>query len=474
MSSATTTPRAWRRDGDSRSIGQVLNVLHDRYSHAVVAFLDDQGYPLSVATGFRADPDRGVVLLDVVAGKKAAPPEGVQVNVVFSHIRPQPGYGYDERRYVSLWGTVRRVRGALEFTPDQIQHWDEQEMSFFEYSERGVPQAQKYMRELGEATGRTVRPKLSFGWLFLRATRLPFLSATIVPVGLGIAVAGLNGAWSWWRAVLTIVAAACIHLGLNTANDVFDTASGADPANVTPTQFSGGSRVIHYGLLTMREMTLLSAAFYAVGAGIGLFLAWVSDFWPVVIIGVIGTLLSYFYTAPPVRLVHRGLGEIAVFLGFGPVMTLGAYYVQAGAMSWEAVYASLPVGLLVALILYVNEIPDRPGDAAAGKGTLPVRLPKSAVLAGYDLAVIAAAALIAAGVATGILPVPAVIALAAFPLALRVRRGLRDHYDSPYELMGFMGKNIQLHAAAGMLLIVGYCVAIAAMHLANDPPAFLT
>ena len=468
-----STLRAWDRGGMDVPDRDLLASLPDRFSHAVIAFLDAEGYPLSVATGFEVRPDEGVVVLDAVAGE-VAPPVTREVNVAFSHIHPQPGFGYDERDYVSLWGSLRRVKGRLEFRPERSQRWGEAEMSFFEYNERGVDQAKSYMERLSRELGRPVKPKLSPGWLFLRATRLPFLSATIVPVGLGIAVAGLDGFWSWWRGILTIVAAACIHLGLNVANDVFDTASGADPANVTPTQFSGGSRVIHYGLLTARQMQLMSAGFYAVGIAIGLFLAVVSDFWPVLIIGIIGGLISYFYTAPPLRLVHRGLGEISVFLGFGPVMALGAYYVQAERFSGEALYASIPVGLLVALILYVNEIPDRPGDAAAGKRTLPVRLSREAVLTGYDLAVLAAAALIGGGIAAGILPVPAVLALAGFPLALDVRKGLRAHYESPYELMPFMGKNIQLHAAVGVLLILGYCISIGAVHLMSNPPDVLT
>jgi 1,4-dihydroxy-2-naphthoate octaprenyltransferase len=294
-----------------------------------------------------------------------------------------------------------------------------------------------------------------------------------VPVGLGIAVAGLHGAFSWWRAALTLLAASFVHLGLNVANDVFDTSSGADAANVNPTQFSGGSRVIHYGLVSMRQMQLLAAGFYALGLAIGLLLAFASDFWPVFLIGFIGAFLSYFYTAPPLRLVHRGLGEIAVFLGFGPVMVMGAYWVQAARYSGEALYASIPVGILVALILYVNEIPDRPGDAAAGKRTLPVRWSKGTVVGVYDASVAAAAGLIIGGVVSGILPVPALLAVAAFPLALTVRRGLRAHYDSPYELMSFMGKNIQLHAGVGMLLILGYCASILAAHLMTSPPWFL-
>ena len=92
--------------------------------------------------------------------------------------------------------------------------------------------------------------------------------------------------------------------------------------------------------------------------------------------------MSLGYTAPPLKFVYRGLGEIAVAVGFGPLMLLGGYVVQTrGALSWEPFVASLPIALLVALILYVNEIPDRRGDARAGKRTLPVRLSKATVIA---------------------------------------------------------------------------------------------
>jgi 1,4-dihydroxy-2-naphthoate octaprenyltransferase len=443
------------------------------YTHAVIAFVDEGGYPLSVATGFVVRPDQGVVALDAVAGDEVAVPLGREVNVVFSHIRPQPGVGYDERRYVSLWGSLTKVNGHLEFVPERVQHWDEQEMSFFEYSERGVPQAHRYMERVSQEQGRPVKPKLSAGWLFLRATRLPFLSATFVPVALGVAVAAFHREWHWWLAALTLIAAACVHLGLNVANDVFDTMSGADEANVTPTQFSGGSRVILYRLLSLRQMVLLMVGFYAAAIALGLFLAAYTTFWPVFWLGLAGVFVSVFYTAPPFRFVHRGLGELMVALGFGPIMTMGAYYVQAQRWSWEAFYVSLPVAILIAMVLYVDEVPDRPGDGAAGKRTLPVRLTKRAVIALYVGAVAVAFGLIAGGAIAGIIVRPTLIALLAVPLATQVYRGLQDHYESPYQLMPFMGKGVQLHMATGLLLLVGYVVAVVASHVSGHPPIFL-
>ncbi|MGH3080643.1 MAG: 1,4-dihydroxy-2-naphthoate octaprenyltransferase [Gaiellaceae bacterium] len=452
--------------------GELIGGLQDRFSHAVIAFVDADGYPMSVASEFRVDPDREVVVLDAVAGD-VQPPEHERVNVVFSHIRPQPGIGYDERRYVSLWGPLRRTEGGLEFSPERVQHWDEQEMTFFEYSERGVPQAHRYLEQVSAEQGREVRPKLAFGWLFLRATRLPFLTATFVPILLGIAVAAWANGFNWWVALLTLIGGACIHLGLNVANDVFDTTSGADAANVNPTQFSGGSRVVHYGLMSLRTIALMSFGFYAVGIGIGLVLA-ATRGWDLLWLGVAGVILSVFYTAPPFKLVHRGLGELVVAAGFGPIMTLGAYYVQAQEYDLEPLLASLPVGILIALVLYVNEVPDRPADAAAGKRTLPVRFSKDVIVNGYAAAVALAFGLIVVFAVAGWIVRPAIIAVAAAPLALPVYRALRDHYEEPYTLMPAMAKNIQLHLATGVLLILGYLIAILADAAWDDPPSFLT
>ncbi len=438
-----------------------LPKAEDGFSHALLVVVDDDGYPGSVATSFQVDEARGVIALDPPAAMSVN--DGTKVNVLFSHIRPQPGIGYDERRWISLWGSVRKSDGSrLELTIEKSDRWDEQEQPFFEYCERSVPRAQRYMAELSKRTGAEVRPTLGKGWLFLRATRLPFLTATLVSVFLGLAIAAVDAPFSWGLAFLTVIAASAIHLGLNVANDVFDTLSGADGANVTPTPFSGGSRVIVYGLLSVRQMTLLGAACYAVGLGIGLYLAVTRGFWPLVAIGAAGAFVSLAYTAPPFRLVHRGLGEVATALGFGPIMTLGAYYVEAQRFSWEALYASIPVGILIALVLYVNEIPDRAGDAQAGKRTLPVRLSREAIVGGYGAAVVAAFVLIVAGSVSGLMARPALIALAAAPMALPVYRALGKFYDEPYALMPAMAKNIQLHLATGLLLVSGYLIALAA------------
>jgi 1,4-dihydroxy-2-naphthoate polyprenyltransferase len=426
------------------------------YPHVVVSWVDDDGFPISVATSIEADPGAGAASIAPPAAM--AIPDDREVSVVGSHIHPTRG-GYDERRYLQLWG---RVVAGVRFTPTRAWGWDETEMPFFEYSERSVPQSRRYLTALSAEKGRTIRPRLSPFWLALRTTRLPFLSATAVPVLLGIAVAASHGAFTWWTALLTLVGASFAHLAINVTNDIFDTLSGADDANPTPTQFSGGSRVAVYDLVSVRGLAILAGALYAAAAAIGLLLVAVTESTALLWIGVAGIALGIAYTAPPLKLVYRGLGEVAVAIGFGPIMLLGAYVVQTGRLDPEPLLLSLVPGILIGLILFVNEIPDRRSDAQAGKRTLPTRFAPTVIRGAYLVAALAAFGIIVVGVLAGVLPWPTLVALAAMPIAFRVHAGLRASYDSPYALMATMGMNVNLNLVVGGLLLLAYAITIVA------------
>jgi 1,4-dihydroxy-2-naphthoate octaprenyltransferase len=442
------------------------------YPFQVLTWVDPDGYPLSVAVEATIEPASRSASFAPPAG--LAVPTGADVTLTGSHIRPQPGYGYDERRHVTVWGRAAADGDRMTFAAGRAWGWDEAEVPFFEYSERSIGQSRKYFDALSVERGTPVKPRLSRGWLALRTTRLPVLSATIVPVVLGITIAARQGSFDLFTALLTVVGAAFVQLGLNVANDVFDSVQGADDANVTPTQFSGGSRVIQYGLVSFRQMASLATIFYVAAGAIGLVLLAIRGSTELLVIGVAGFIVSIGYTAPPLKFVYRGLGEIAVAVGFGPLMLLGAYVVQTrGALSWEPFVASLPIALLVMLILYVNEIPDRRGDARVGKRTLPVRLSKATVIAGYRGSVIAAYLILVAGVVTGLLPIPALLALLTIPLALQVSRGLDPNYDNPYGLMAIMGVNVKVHLYAGLLLLAGYAVVLILGAVAPSVSLFL-
>jgi len=387
------------------NLGEALSRLPD-FPHAVLVVLDEGGYPLSVATSFRVVD--GTVEVTPASLGQSAVRDAVAAQLVVSHIRPYPGVGYDQRRYIELSGTLS-VGGP--------------------------------------------------GWRFFLATRLPFLTATIVPVLLGLASAAYDRHFSPGLAALTLLGAMAVHLGLNVANDIFDTLSGVDAANLTPTKFSGGSRVLQYGLVSLRQMTALAAVFYGVAIIVGLVLVAISGL-GLLWLGVAGVLISYFYTAPPLRLVHRGLGELCVALGFGPIMVLGAYFVQTGHYALRPLILSIPVAILVMLILYANEVPDRFADAKTGKRTLVVRMQPAVVIRGYVAAVAVAYLVVIVGVVFGVLPWPTLISLLTIPLAYQTWKGLKAHYDSPYQLMSYLGKNVSLHLYTGLLLVIGVLLGI--------------
>ena len=257
--------------------------------------------------------------------------------------------------------------------------------------------------------------------LLIRATRAPFFTATIVPVLLGSALAWHDGCFHLGYFVLTLLGAVAFHAATDVINDYGDHKSGNDEINQELTPFSGGSRVIQERILTAGQMLRLALVFYAIGVAIGLFLAAVRGL-PILWIGLVGLALSALYTVPRVGLSYlgHGLGELAVGLGFGPVMVGGAYYVQAQRFTPQMWYASLPVGLLITAVLYINEFPDYLADKAAGKHTLIVKLGRRASVPGYVILMLGTYVTIVLGVLLRLLPWPVLVAFLTLPLAMRL------------------------------------------------------
>jgi len=292
--------------------------------------------------------------------------------------------------------------------------------------------------------------------VLIQAARAPFFTAVIIPVILGAVLAWRDaGAWKWGRFLLTLIGAVSIHGAANLINDFFDHRWGADELNRTPTPFSGGSRVIQEGLMTPAQVLAYSLALFALGGGIGLYLNYLCGTNVILIIGIIGVGLCIVYTAGPFRLVYEGFGELAVALGFGPLIVLGSYYVQAQALTFPAFLVSLPVALLIALVLYINEFPDYDGDKAAGKKTVVVILGKKRAVAVYHVAVLLVYLIILALIAGKILPLTCGIVVVSVPLAYRAYAVSRRHYEKVFELLPANAATIGLHASIGLLLAAG-------------------
>ena len=200
------------------------------------------------------------------------------------------------------------------------------------------------------------------------AARLKTLPAAAAPVVVGTSVAINEGVFHPAPALAALLGALLLQIGSNLANDVFDYKKGADT-----TKRLGPMRVTQAGLLTPAQVLVGMWTVFGLAALIGLYLIWVGG-WPVVVIGLASIAAAVAYTGGPFPLGYHGLGDLFVFIFFGLVAVCGSYYVQAGTISWLAVWSAVPVGVLVVNILVVNNLRDIDTDRAAGKKTLAVRL----------------------------------------------------------------------------------------------------
>lgn len=193
------------------------------------------------------------------------------------------------------------------------------------------------------------------------------LPAAVVPVLVGTAVAASQGGVIWWRAAAALAVSLAIQVGTNYANDYADGVRGTDDVRVGPVRLVAG------GLATARSVKTAALVAFAVAGVVGLLLA--AAVGPELIaVGAACIAAGWFYTGGSRPYGYAGLGEVAVFVFFGLVATVGSAYVHQDTVSALAVAAAVPVGLLATALLVVNNLRDIPTDAAAGKRTLAVRL----------------------------------------------------------------------------------------------------
>jgi 1,4-dihydroxy-2-naphthoate polyprenyltransferase len=292
--------------------------------------------------------------------------------------------------------------------------------------------------------------------VWLKAIRVPFFTATIIPVLLGCLLAWHDASrFIWQQFLLTLFGAIFIHAGTNLANDYFDYLAGCDEANPTPTPFSGGSRVIQDGLIRPKKILYASLLFFVAGSAIGLYLNYVCGKNVILILGVIGVFLGFFYSARPLQIGYGSFGEIATGVGFGPLMVMGAYYVGARTLDFRIFLISIPIGILIALVLFINEFPDYVGDKAVGKRTLVVILGKKKAVVLYHALLGAVYAVVAGLVMIKFLPYFCLIVFLSLPIAFKAFMTAKNNYEKIYELLPANAATIGLHSIIGLLLCAG-------------------
>ncbi len=296
--------------------------------------------------------------------------------------------------------------------------------------------------------------------IWLREVRVPFFTASVVPVALGVVVAWYETArFNVLLFLLTLLGAVLAHAASNMINDYYDHRSGNDTVNRFRSPFNGGAGLIQEGLLTPRQVFIAALTAFAAAAAIGLYLAWVAGPW-ILVPMVLGGLFAFFYTGEPLRLAYYGIGEVLIGLSFGPLLVAGSYMVQTGTLSLGAAAASLPVGLLIAAVLYINQFPDYEADKAVGKAHWVVRLGTERAVPWLGGLLFAAVAWVVAMVLFGITPWPAVFAAAAaVPMSLRAYGLCRKFHASPLELRPANALVIGTHLVVGLLVTAGFLAA---------------
>lgn len=294
---------------------------------------------------------------------------------------------------------------------------------------------------------------------YFAATRPAFILATVIPIFLGLGYSIYDGhAINWINAILTLLAGMLLHAAINVLNDYYDSLNGTDELNeerVFP--FTGGSRFIQNEVLTRKQTLVYGISLVLAVMLIGIYLisqTGITLFW----LGLFGLVLGWGYSAPPLNLNSRGLGELSVLAGFG-LLPLGAYLVQTGELSLVLVMVSLPVGLLTANLLYINQFPDRKADIQAYKLHWVARLSPHRGRWGYLLIASLAWLVLAVLIAASMLPMLALISALPIFLSVKAGRVLLRNAEMPQNLAPAIQMTILVMLAHGALLTLALVIA---------------
>jgi 1,4-dihydroxy-2-naphthoate octaprenyltransferase len=283
--------------------------------------------------------------------------------------------------------------------------------------------------------------------IWFLATRPWSFTMTAISVGVGGAQAALDGPFDVWLFLLTLVGAVCVHAATNLINDYFDYKSGVDRPGAPTTLYRPHPLV--QGLISPQAVLWVSLGLYAIAALIGLALISLKGaglLWFV----LIGAIASFFYTAGPIKYKYVALGELSVFLMWGPVIVGGTYFVQRGSLSPEAIFISLPFGLLVALVLLANNIRDIDYDRSAGITTLGTLLGQQKTRVLYQGLILFAYLAILVLIALKILSPWGLFVFFSAPIAFKLIRTLQREIPNDAD-----ARTAQLDTLFGVWLIVG-------------------
>jgi len=284
--------------------------------------------------------------------------------------------------------------------------------------------------------------------IWLMAARPRTLPAAVAPVLVGTSLAIRYGTFHALAFIAALLGAMAIQIGTNLSNDYSDARRGADTdERIGPVRVTAG------GLVPPRQVLIATYLTFAAAVLCGVYLIAIAG-WALLAVGAASILAGVLYTGGPRPYGYAGLGEVFVFLFFGIVAVSGSYFVQRRALPWQAFVLAVPVGLLIAAILVVNNVRDIDTDRRAGKRTLAVRLGRGRTRVLF--AAIVAGAFVTSWVPwfAGSLSPWLLLTVAAAPLALGVVQTVRTHSDGP-SLNSALARTARLALVFCLLLCAG-------------------
>jgi 1,4-dihydroxy-2-naphthoate polyprenyltransferase len=283
---------------------------------------------------------------------------------------------------------------------------------------------------------------------WIKASRPPFYIATVIPLTIGWILGAKNGDWHVGRFLLINLGAFMIHMATNLVNDFADHLQGADAG-----ESIGGSRVIQEGTISIRSLGCAIILLYSLAAIVAFYLMGTLNLWPMLPVLLFSFFSSLFYVTPPIRYGYHGLGELFVGLNMGPVMVVCTYWAISLRVDWVPFCVSIPIGFMVASILYYQSLPDMQTDAAIGKRTLAVRLGKQGALTGLILFWVSIYLAIIILILAGVLAWPAFASFLTLPIFMKMGRTVRKTTD--WVQLNQYGKYVRmLYFFNGLVIII--------------------
>lgn len=287
----------------------------------------------------------------------------------------------------------------------------------------------------------------------LMGMRLPFLTGSVLPALAAAAYAGRSTHLSALDVIAVALAVAFLHLGSNLFNDYYDTDT-TDRVNRFRTPFSGGSRIVLDGVLSARGVFLLSSALFAAAGLLAVYFTFQGR--PLVwVFGLAGAAIGFLYSSRVPQLMSRGLGELCIFIAFGPLLTLGAGYALTGQIDPVQLLVGALPGFHITAVLWINQFPDYEADSSTGKRNLVVRLGKAHSRGAYVTLMLAPFAVAPVLAVTHVLPWSSVVLLLALPVVAKAVGVFRKEWDDPHAIVPAQGLTIASHLATTLLFAVG-------------------